>query len=151
MSGTWAETVRFADLLSALFGGLGAIILGWPAWQATGTKANWEASIKLEEAVTDGAAKDALARLRQRLEGESFGGASASRWINRTGYGLLLISFVFLAIASIARLHEHPAAPGAQGISEAPEAELRLSPDSARLRDASGFRVPIHRVGRRRG
>lgn len=112
MSAVWGFMVQFADLLSSVLGIAASIVLGVPALKAVRSKKDWESA----EALKSGAGHNtqslaALAAILKRLQDEQLGGSRALRLCNLVGFGLLLTSFAFLAVASVDRAIDRQTVP----------------------------------------
>ena len=102
-----ADVVRFADLISALFGLAGAIVLAIPAVGAVRAKRNWERLNRLEAQVdADAETAKALEGVRRHVEGAQLGDSRGVLTVNAWGFCLLVLSFVFLLVAAIGRAAE---------------------------------------------
>lgn len=112
--------LQSADLLSALFGLAGGVILAWPAWTGVNSKRDWEGVAELER-VTEGdpESQAALGRIRLRIEADQLGDSRGARATNRWGFLLLCLAFVFLGIASVERVIER-SARNAAAVKSAP-------------------------------
>lgn len=96
---------HYADLISALFGLVGAFVLGWPALKAVTAKAYWEQLTRLEARASGEPENDAaLHGIRRHVERGQLGDSRSAAVANLIGFGLLLLSFLFLGVASIGRL-----------------------------------------------
>lgn len=110
MAGLWAETLRYADLISSILGLAASIVLGWPAWRAITDKQRYEGAAALAKDETDGETRNALEKNVQRLAADQLSGAKAARRVNGLGFALLFLSFLFLMAASVQRAQERAAA-----------------------------------------
>jgi len=118
MSGLVDWIVKLADLFSALFGLAAGVVLAIPAWTSVGAKSRWEAMDELDKEYGDDEVNaKALKMIRQTIESDQLGGSRETRTINRLGFGLLIASFLFLAIASFDRMHERAEAAAARAAS----------------------------------
>ena len=105
------ETVlAYSDLISAVFGLLAAIVLGWPAVQAVAGKRRYQNVENLQrDNADDPATRAALANVQAHAVRYQLGDPMGALKTNLLGYGLLAVSFIFLGLASLERAHERTA------------------------------------------
>jgi hypothetical protein len=99
------DLVRYADLISALFGLAAAMVLAVPAILAVWAKRNWERLTRLEaEIEQDPETAAALHGVRRHVEGAQLGDSRGALTFNAWGFSLLAVSFIFLLVAAVARM-----------------------------------------------
>ena len=97
--------LTYADLISALFGLLAAILLGGPALVSLLNKKRWQQVNRLKALVArDPEALANLTRLREHYLNRVLSPSRTEVRLNVLGYGCLLIAFGFLLAASLDRL-----------------------------------------------
>ena len=97
--------VQFADLISGLFGLLGAILLGGPAIFSLFNKKRWQQINRLKALVaSDPEAAANLAKLREHYLNRVLSPTRTEVRLNVIGYLCLFIAFGFLVVASLHRV-----------------------------------------------
>ena len=96
--------LQFADLISALFGLLAAILLGGPALVSLFNKKRWEQVNRLKALLaSDPVALANMAKLREHYLNRVLSPTRTEIRFNVAGYGCLFVAFGFLLAASIHR------------------------------------------------